>query len=102
MRFMLKVNIPVEDGNEAVRKGTLGKTISEILADIKPEAVYFGDEDGMRTGYIFLEMNDSSEIPKIAEPWMLAFNAEIELHPVMRPEDLEKAGPYIQNAAEKY
>jgi len=37
MRFMLKVNIPVEDGNEAVRKGTLGKTISEILSDIKPE-----------------------------------------------------------------
>ena len=102
MRFMLKVNIPVEDGNEAVRKGTLGKTISEILSDIKTEAVYFGDENGMRTGFIFLEMNDSSEIPKIAEPWFLAFNAEVEIHPVMRPEDLEKAGPHIQNAAEKY
>ncbi|MGB5848480.1 MAG: DUF3303 family protein [Ignavibacteriaceae bacterium] len=89
MRFMLKVNIPVEDGNEAVRKGTLGKTISDILSDIKPEAVYFGDENGMRTGFIFLEMNDSSEIPKIAEPWFLAFNAEIEIHPVMRPEDLD-------------
>ena len=102
MRFMLKVNMPVEEGNEAARKGTLGKTISEILSDIKPEAVYFGDNNGMRTAFIFLEMNDSSEIPKVAEPWFLAFNADVEIHPVMLPEDLEKAAPYIQNAAEKY
>ena len=102
MRFLLKVNIPVEDGNDAAINGTLGQTISEILTDLKPESVYFTDDNGMRAGYIFFKMNDASEIPKIAEPWFLAFNADVEFHPVMIPEDLEKASSDIQAAVSKY
>ena len=41
MRFLLKVNIPVESGNAAAKTGKLGATIQSILADLKPEAVYF-------------------------------------------------------------
>jgi len=29
-------------------------------------------------------------------------NARIEVHPVMAPEDLQKAEPYIDEAAKKY
>jgi len=36
MRFLLKVNIPVESGNAAARTGKLGSTIQSILADLKP------------------------------------------------------------------
>ena len=39
MRFLVKVNIPVEAGNEAARAGKLGTTIQSILGDLKPEAV---------------------------------------------------------------
>ena len=53
-------------------------------------------------GFIFLDMQDASQIPSIAEPWFLAFNAEIELHPVMVPQDLAKAGPAIEQAVKKY
>jgi hypothetical protein len=60
---------------------------------LKPEAVYFTDSNGQRAGYIFLEMQDASQIPAIAEPWFVAFNASIEIHPVMTPDDLAKAGP---------
>lgn len=102
MRFLLKVNIPVESGNAAAKAGKLGKTIESILADQKPEAAYFTDNHGQRTGFIFLEMKDASQIPAIAEPWFLALNAGIELHPVMVPEDLAKAGPAIAKAVEKY
>ena len=102
MRFLLKVNIPVESGNAAAKAGKLGATIQAILADLKPEAVYFADNDGQRTAFIFLEMHDASQIPAIAEPWMLAFNAGIEIHPVMIPEDLAKAGSAIENAVKKY
>ena len=102
MRFMLKVNIPVESGNAAAKAGKLGSTIQSILADLKPEAVYFTDDNGQRTALIFLEMKDASQIPAIAEPWFLAFNARIEFHPVMIPEDLAKAGSAIEQAVKKY
>jgi hypothetical protein len=35
MRFLVKVNIPVEAGNRAVKAGTLGTTIQAILADVR-------------------------------------------------------------------
>jgi hypothetical protein len=47
-------------------------------------------------------MQDASQIPAIAEPWFLAFNAAIEIHPVMTPDDLDKAGGGIENAVKKY
>ena len=102
MRFLVKVNIPVEAGNEAARAGKLGTTIQSILADLKPEAVYFTDNNGQRTALLFLEMRDASQIPAIAEPWFLAFNANIEIHPVMVPDDLAKAGSAIEAAVKKY
>lgn len=102
MRFLLKVNIPVDAGNAAAKAGKLGGTIQSILADLKPEAVYFTDNNGQRTAYIFLDMQDASQIPAIAEPWFLAFNAHLEIHPVMVPDDLMKAGPAIQQAVQKY
>src|SRR5688572_4044919 len=102
MRFLVKVNIPVEAGNAAARAGKLGQTIESILQDLKPEAVYFSDDNGQRTAFIFLEMRDASEIPAIAEPWFLAFNATIEIHPVMRPDDLARAGDAIEKAVKKY
>jgi len=102
MRFLVKVNIPVDAGNAAAKAGKLGTTIQSILADIKPEAAYFTDESGQRTGFIVLDMQDASRIPAIAEPWFLAFNASIEIHPVMLPEDLAKAGPAIERAVKNY
>jgi hypothetical protein len=47
-------------------------------------------------------MEDASQIPAIAEPWFLAFNASIEIHPVMVPDDLAKAGRSIEAAVNKY
>ena len=102
MRFLVKVNIPVEAGNQAARAGKLGATIQSILADLKPEAVYFTDDSGQRTAFLFLEMNDASQIPAIAEPWLLALNASIEIHPVMIPDDLSRASGAIEAAAKKY
>ena len=72
MRFLVKINIPVESGNAAAKAGKLGATIQRILSELKPEAVYFTDDNGQRTGFIFLEMQNASQIPAIAEPWLLA------------------------------
>src|SRR5690349_8559495 len=102
MRFFVKVNMQVEAGNELARAGKLGATIQSILEEQKPEAAYFLDESGQRTAFLFLDMQDASQIPAIAEPWFLAFNASIEIHPVMVPEDLARASGAIEAAVKKY
>jgi hypothetical protein len=102
MRFLVKVTIPVETGNEAVKNGTLSKTIESILAEVKPEAAYFAEDNGKRTGFIFCDVKDESRIPAIAEPWFLALKASLEFHPAMNVEDLKKSAPYMEQAVRKY
>jgi hypothetical protein len=99
---MLRASIPNEAGNAAIRDGSIGEKIQAILADLKPEAAYFTDFDGKRTAYIFFNMSDTSEIPAVAEPWFLAFNAAVEFKPVMNPDDLAKAQSGIDIAVKKY
>jgi hypothetical protein len=98
----MKVTLPIAEGNAAVANGTLGPTISSILSDLKPETVYFAEDNGARTAFIFLNIADSSQIPAIAEPWFLSFNAKVELHPAMNLEDLKNAGPGMESAVRKY
>ena len=102
MRMMMKVSIPVETGNAAARNGKLGSTIQAILAGMKPEAAYFAEDEGARTGYIFFDMTDSSQLPAIAEPWFLAFNAKLTVRPAMSPQDLAAAMPGIESAVKAY
>jgi hypothetical protein len=101
--MLLRVSIPVESGNAAAKAGTLGSTIERIVADLKPEAAYFfADDDGERSGAIVFDMKDTSQIPAIAEPWFLAFNARISLRPVMSPQDLTAGLPGMAKAATAY
>src|ERR1700676_4371250 len=102
MRMMLKVSIPVQEGNAAMRDGSLQTTIQKILGDLKPEAAYFAEDNGDRTGYIFFDMKNSSDLPAVAEPWFLAFNAKITVRPAMTPQDLAAAGPAIASAVKTF
>jgi len=101
MHVLLKADIPTDTGNAAAKQGKLGSAIQSILEDLKPEAVYFADDNGQRCARLFLEIQNSSEIPRIAEPWFLAFRASVEIHPVMTLKDLGKAGPFIEQAVKK-
>ena len=88
--MMLRWTIPVEAGNRAVEDGTLGPAIEAVLKDLNPEAAYFFAEDGERSGMVFFEMADTSEIPRIAEPLFTTFNAAVQFVPVMNAGDLKK------------
>jgi hypothetical protein len=102
MRMLLKVSFPVEAGNAAVRSGTLGSKIQQILSELKPEAAYFAEDGGQRTGYIFFDMKQSSQLPAIAEPWFLAFNASVTVRPAMSSEDLAEGMPGMTKAVENF
>jgi hypothetical protein len=102
MRMLLKATIPVEAGNAAVVNGTLGPTIQKILAELKPEAAYFTEDAGERTGWVFFDMKNSSDLPAVAEPWFLAFNAKVTIRPAMTPQDLADGMPGMQHAAKTY
>jgi hypothetical protein len=90
MRMMIRIKIPVETGSQAIRDGTLQKTIMEALERLKPEAAYFFPEHGLRTSLMVVDIKDSSEIPAIAEPFFSKLNAALEIFPVMNAEDLKK------------
>ena len=92
MRMLLKVKIPHEEFNQAVRDGTVGLKVRRILEDIKPEAVYFTEHNGQRGAILIIDLIDPSKVPALAEPWFLTFHADVEFHIVMTPEDLQEAG----------
>ena len=91
MRTLLKFQIAVEAGNEAVRSGKVAQVNQALMARVQPEAVYFFTENGKRTGFVVFDLEDPSQIPLIAEPLFQEFNATVEFFPVMNADDLQKA-----------
>jgi len=102
MRMMLKVSIPVDGGNSAARAGKLGSTIRSILEELKPEAAYFFEDEGERTGFVVFDMKESSELPAVAEPWFHAFGAKLTVRPVMNLQDLAAGAPGMERAVKKH
>ncbi len=90
MRMMLKIVIPTETGNHAIKDGSLQKSFETIMGKLKPEAAYFFPEHGLRSAMMIFDMKDASEIPAIAEPLFAGLNARIQLLPVMNADDLKK------------
>jgi len=89
--MMLKFSMENEAGNKAIKSGTLPKVLMKLMETIKPEAAYFGLNDGLRTGFIFFDLKENSDIPLIAEPLFMELGAELEFQPVMTPDEV-KAG----------
>jgi hypothetical protein len=92
MRMLLQVRFPHREFNAAVREGTVGNKLNRILEETKPEAAYFTEYGGQRGVVMIVDLKDPSEVPAFAEPWFLTFNADVEFHAVMSPDDLKRAG----------
>lgn len=92
MKMLMNVQFPHETFNAAVNDGSVGRKINDILAAVKPEAVYFTENNGKRAALLIVDMANPSMVPTLAEPWFLVFNADVKFHIVMSPEDLQQAG----------
>jgi hypothetical protein len=70
---------------------------------LKPEAAYFtSGASGERGGFIVFDLKDTSQIPAVAEPFFLAFNAKVTFSPAMNAQDLAHALPGIEKAVKEY
>jgi hypothetical protein len=90
MRMMLKISVPVEKGNQAFTDGSLGKTVETVMSKLKPEAAYFAPMNGKRSGLMFFDLAEPSQIIEVVEPLFLNLGAEVEIIPVMNGDDLRK------------
>jgi len=92
MRMLMLIRLPHETFNAAVKDGSADRKVQAILDEAQPEAVYFTEMNGQRTTLLIVELESPSRIPVLAEPWFLNFNADVEFHVVMKPQDLQEAG----------
>lgn len=90
MRMLLKVTMPVEKGNEAIKSGALQRTMQSATEALKPEAAYFYPEDGKRTALFVFDMEGSWQLPPTVEPMFQNLDASVLVTPVMNGEDLER------------
>lgn len=100
MRMLIHVKMPHKEFNAYVKDGTVGQKVKRIFDEIKPETVYFTEYEGRRGLIMIADVAEPSAVPKIAEPWFLMFNADVEFHIVMSPDELEKAG--LEKIAKKW
>ena len=91
MRFLVHVSFPTGKFDQYIADGSIGAKMGKILEETKPEAAYFCTKDGKRGGFLVVNMNDVSEMPRLAEPWFMLFDADVEFTPAMTPADLQKA-----------
>ncbi|MFF0203254.1 DUF3303 family protein [Streptomyces sp. NPDC005017] len=90
MRMLFKASMDTEKSNELIRNGKIEGLLKAHLEKIRPEAAYFGVEGGKRTCYLVFDIQDSSDMPKLAEPFFMELGAEVHYTPVMNVEDLRK------------
>ena len=89
--MLLHFDLPVEPFNSYVRDGTVAKRIKSVLDEVKPEAAYFTEQDGQRGGVMVVDVPSPSDVPRIAEPLFLGFEADVRFRICMLAEDLAAA-----------
>jgi len=92
MRMIMLVELPPEPFNTAVRNGTVDARMKKIMEATKPEHAWFTERDGRRGGIFVVNINEARDIPALAEPWFLSFDAQVEFRIAMTPEELGNAG----------
>ncbi|MFF8771095.1 hypothetical protein [Kitasatospora sp. NPDC015120] len=90
MRALLEIELDTQTANRAVADGAVAATFDRIMADLKPEAAYAFPRNGRRCQIIVVDVPDEAAVVRICEPFWLEFNAHIDLHICMDPEQLNE------------
>ena len=54
--MMMKLQMDTEAASRAITEGSLPQLMQETLDQLKPEAAYFGPENGIRTAFIVFDL----------------------------------------------
>jgi hypothetical protein len=89
MRVLVRIILPTEAGNRAIKGQDFIKNIQSFMDNYKAEAAFFTPSDGDRSANFIIDMPSSDMMATIAEPFF-QMGARVEMQPVMNFEDLKK------------
>jgi hypothetical protein len=89
MRVLVRIILPTEAGNRAIKGQDFIKNIQSFMDNYKAEAVFFTPSNGDRSANFVIDMPSSDMMATIAEPFF-QMGARVEMQPVMNFEDLKK------------
>jgi hypothetical protein len=89
MRVLVRVILPTEAGNRAIKGQDFIKNIQSFIDNYKAEAAFFTPSNGDRSANFIIDMPSSDMMATIAEPFF-QMGARVEMQPVMNFEDLKK------------
>ena len=102
MRFMIQFSIPTQYGNEVVRSGKVDKVFKKLGEDLKPEAMYFYPDEGLRAGCIFIQSDNPAIGVAVGERLWLGLQAQVKITPVMNGEELGKGLSEVAKIIQNY
>lgn len=88
MRVMVRTILNTERSNALLRSGELPRLVGGFVERFRPEAAYFALCGGRRCAYFILDLKDTAAMPALVEDFLLDFEAEVEVIPVMNADDL--------------
>ncbi len=86
MRFLAKVTIPTEKGDDAFTSGALPRTMRSAMERLKPEAAYFFEQDGKRECLFVFNL----DVPALLKPLFPDLDASLHVTPVMNAAEFEQ------------
>jgi hypothetical protein len=89
MRVLVRIILPNEAGNRAIKDQNFIKNIQSFMDNYKAEAAFFTPSNGDRSANFIIDMPSSDMMATIAEPFF-EMGAKVEMQPVMNLEDLKK------------
>ncbi|MCH6161071.1 hypothetical protein [Streptomyces marispadix] len=90
MRMMLRALMDTQMSNQTIENGQMQKVVDSLMEELKPEAAYFSPHNGRRACIFVFDMQESSQLPAVAERLFRTMGAEVEVQPVMNREELQK------------
>jgi len=102
VRFMIEFSVPTPQGNDVVRSGKIERVFRKLGEDLKPEAMYFYPDAGVRAGCMFIQTDNPSLCVSIGERLWFGLQAHVKVTPVMNAEELGKGLAELPKIIENY